>query len=113
MKHREHAETEDVKGGAISPAVGVIILLRNAADDLVDRRRPITADGCRRYLEDVHAIHSRNVQLKAQSISNLGTTSRFSFFFFLNFHQTDEANESKDKTERSQLRRALRRCNKC
>lgn len=66
--------------GAISPVVGVIVLLRNAAGDLVDQRRPIIADGCRRYLEDVHTTHSCNAQLKAQSISNLGTN--YIFFFF-------------------------------
>lgn len=78
----------------ISRLVGVMVLLRNVAGDLVDRRRPITADGCRRYLEDVDAIHSCNVPLKAQSISNLGAASSFFFFFFklptilfLNFHK--------------------------
>lgn len=90
--------------GAISPVVGVMVLLRDAAGDLVVRRRPITADGCWRYLEDVHAIHSCNVQLKVQSISNLGEPPVFSF---LNFHQMDGASQKRGETERSHLRWAL------
>lgn len=58
---RERADRKDVKGSAITSIVDRDNTLRNAAYDLVDERRPITADGCRRYLEGVHAIHSCNI----------------------------------------------------